>query len=212
MMQKRSIKDARGDFPMMDRQVHGDKRLVYLDNASTTQKPLQVIDTLTKYYKNYNANIHRAVYVIATEATTAYEGVREKTAKFIGAKNHDEIIFVRGTTEAINMVAYAWGRANISEGDVIVTTEYEHHSNIVPWQMLVKEKKAILKYIDIDDHGKLMLEQLDKHLAEGNVKLVCFSLVSNVLGTISDAKSIISKCKAANVMTLFHQHLCAVVP
>ena len=145
MMQKRSIKDARGDFPMMDRQVHGDKRLVYLDNASTTQKPLQVIDTLTKYYKNYNANIHRAVYVIATEATTAYEGVREKTAKFIGAKNHDEIIFVRGTTEAINMVAYAWGRANISEGDVIVTTEYEHHSNIVPWQMLVKEKKAISK-------------------------------------------------------------------
>ena len=113
-----------------------------------------------------------------------------------------EIIFVRGTTEAINMVAYAWGRANISEGDVIVTTEYEHHSNIVPWQMLVKEKKAILKYIDIDDQGKLMLEQLDKHLAEGNVKLVCFSLVSNVLGTISDAKSIISKCKAANVMTL----------
>ena len=202
MMQKRSIKDAREDFPMMSRQVHENKRLVYLDNASTTQKPLQVIDALTKYYKNYNANIHRAVYVIATEATSAYEGVREKAAKFIGAKNHNEIVFVRGTTEAINMVAYAWGRANISEGDVIVTTEYEHHSNIVPWQMLVKEKKAILKYIDIDDQGKLMLEQLDKHLAEGNVKLVCFSLVSNVLGTISDAKTIISKCKAASAMTL----------
>ena len=187
---------------MMERHVHGDKRLVYLDNASTTQKPVQVIDTLTEYYKNYNSNIHRAVYVIATEATSAYEGVREKTANFIGAKNPDEIVFVRGTTEAINMVAYAWGRANISEGDVIVTTEYEHHSNIVPWQMLVKEKNAVLKYIDVDDQGKLILGQLDEHLSKGDVKLVCFSLMSNVLGTISDAKSIISKCKASNVMTL----------
>ncbi len=202
MVQGKSIKNAREDFPMMERHVHGDKRLVYLDNASTTQKPMQVIDTLTEYYKNYNSNIHRAVYVIATEATSAYEGVRKKTANFIGAKNPDEIVFVRGTTEAINMVAYAWGRANISEGDVIVTTEYEHHSNIVPWQMLVKEKNAVLKYIDIDDQGKLILGQLDEHLSKGNVKLVCFSLMSNVLGTISDAKSIISKCKASNVMTL----------
>ncbi|MDI1495525.1 MAG: cysteine desulfurase [Cenarchaeum symbiont of Oopsacas minuta] len=203
MLQSENLMERiRADFPIMNRRVHGEKRLVYLDNASTTQKPIQVIDALTKYYKNYNSNIHRAVYVLATEATCAYEEVREKAADFIGAKDHNEIVFVRGTTEAINMVAYAWGRENISKGDVIVTTEYEHHSNIVPWQMLVKEKKAVLKYIDIDEHGKLIMSQLDEYLSKGDVKLVCFSLMSNVLGTISDAESIISKCKSAKVKTL----------
>jgi len=121
---------------------------------------------------------------------------------FVNVKNRQEIIFVRGTTEAINLVAYAWGRNHIKEGDIIVTTEYEHHSNIVPWQILVKEKGAKLAYIDIDENGELLLDQLDEHLATGKVKLVTFSLMSNVLGTITDAEKIISKCKQAGVLTL----------
>ena len=197
-----SIENIRKDFPILDRRVRDNKPLVYLDNASTTQKPKQVIDTITNYYNNYNANIHRSVYSIAEEATEAYEKTRDKVAKFINAPKREEIIFVRGTTEGINLVAYAWGRKNIKEGDIIVTTEYEHHSNIVPWQLLVKEKGAKLEYIGVDDDGELILDQLDKHLATGKVKLVTFSLMSNVLGTISDYEKIISKCKQAGVKIL----------
>ena len=197
-----STEEIRKDFPILERRVRDNKALVYLDNASTTQKPNQVIDAINDYYKNYNANIHRAVYALAEEATNAYEETREKVAKFLNIKNHEEIIFVRGTTEGINLVAYAWGRSHINEGDIIVTTEYEHHSNIVPWQLLVKERGAKLAYIDIDENGELKLEQLDEHLATGKVKLVTFSLMSNVLGTISDAQTIISKCKEAGVLTL----------
>jgi cysteine desulfurase/selenocysteine lyase len=173
-----------------------------LDNASTTQKPNQVIDAITDYYQNHNANIHRAVYALAEEATEAYESARDKIANFINVKNRQEIIFVRGTTEAINLVAYAWGRTHVKEGDIIVTTEYEHHSNIVPWQLLTQEKHAKLEYIGMDDNGELILDDLDKILATGKVKLVTFSLMSNVLGTITDAKKIIEKCKAAGVLTL----------
>ena len=197
-----STEEVRKDFPILERRVRDNKPLVYLDNASTTQKPNQVIDAINDYYKNYNANIHRAVYALAEEATNAYEETREKVAKFLNIKNHEEIIFVRGTTEGINLVAYAWGRTHINEGDIIVTTEYEHHSNIVPWQLLVKERGAKLAYIDIDENGELKLDQLDEHLATGKVKLVTFSLMSNVLGTISDAQTIISKCKEAGVLTL----------
>jgi len=197
-----STDEIRKDFPILQRKIHDNKPLIYLDNASTTQKPNQVIDAITDYYKNYNANIHRAVYALAEEATTAYESTRDKIAKFLNIKNREEIIFVRGTTEAINLVAYAWGRSHIEEGDIIVTTEYEHHSNIVPWQILVKEKGAKLEYICMDDDGQLILDQLDKYLATGKVKLVTFSLVSNVLGTISDAEKIISKCKNAGVLAL----------
>ena len=197
-----SIENIRKDFPILDIRVRDNKPLVYLDNASTTQKPKQVIDTITNYYNNYNANIHRSVYSIAEEATEAYEKTRDKVAKFINAPKREEIIFVRGTTEGINLVAYAWGRKNIKEGDIIVTTEYEHHSNIVPWQLLVKEKGAKLEYIGVDDDGELILDQLDKYLATGKVKLVTFSLMSNVLGTISDYEKIISKCKQAGVKTL----------
>ncbi len=197
-----SIENIRKDFPILDRRVRDNKPLVYLDNASTTQKPKQVIDTITNYYNNYNANIHRSVYSIAEEATEAYEKTRDKVAKFINAPKREEIIFVRGTTEGINLVAYAWGRKNIKEGDIIVTTEYEHHSNIVPWQLLVKEKGAKLEYIGVDDDGELILDQLDKYLATGKVKLVTFSLMSNVLGTISDYEKIISKCKQAGVKIL----------
>ncbi len=197
-----STDEIRKDFPILQRKIHDNKPLIYLDNASTTQKPNQVIDAITDYYKNYNANIHRAVYALAEEATTAYESTRDKIAKFVNVQKREEIIFVRGTTEAINLVAYAWGRSHVEEGDIIVTTEYEHHSNIVPWQILVKEKGAKLEYINMDDDGQLILDQLDKYLATGKVKLVTFSLMSNVLGTISDAEKIISKCKNAGVLTL----------
>ncbi len=197
-----STEEIRKDFPILQRKVRDNKPLIYLDNASTTQKPNQVIDAITDYYRNYNANIHRAVYALAEEATNAYESTRDKVAKFVNVKNREEIIFVRGTTEAINLVAYAWGRSHVEEGDIIVTTEYEHHSNIVPWQILVKEKGAKLEYICMDDDGQLILDQLDKYLATGKVKLVTFSLVSNVLGTITDAEKIISKCKNAGVLTL----------
>jgi len=197
-----SFENLRKDFPILKRTVRDNKKLVYLDNASTTQKPNQVIDSITDYYQNHNANIHRAVYALAEEATEAYEATRDKIAHFINIQDRQEIIFVRGTTEAINLVAYAWGRPHIKEGDIIVTTEYEHHSNIVPWQLLTQEKKAKLEYIGVDDDGELILDDLDKILATGKVKLVTFSLMSNVLGTITDAKKIIEKCKAVGVLTL----------
>ena len=197
-----SFEKLRKDFPILQRTVRDNKTLVYLDNASTTQKPNQVIDAITDYYTNHNANIHRAVYALAEEATELYETTRDKIANFVHIKNREEIIFVRGTTEAINLVAYAWGRTNIKKDDIIVTTEYEHHSNIVPWQLLTQEKGAKLEYIRMDDNGELILDDLDKYLAAGKVKLVTFSLMSNVLGTITDAEKIISKCKESGVLTL----------
>ena len=197
-----SFENIRKDFPILKRTVRENKTLVYLDNASTTQKPNQVIDAINDFYRNHNANIHRAVYALAEEATELYENTRDKVANFINVKNRVEIIFVRGTTEAINLIAYAWGRDHLKEGDIIVTTEYEHHSNIVPWQLLTQEKGAKLEYIGMNDNGELNLDDLDKYLATGKVKLVTFSLMSNVLGTISDAEIIISKCKAAGVLTL----------
>jgi len=192
-----SLDIIRNDFPVLERKVRDNKTLVYLDNAATTQKPIQVIDAITDYYKNHNSNIHRAVHALAEESTEAFEVTRSKVAKFLNVANSDEIIFVRGTTEAINLVAYAWGRDNVQKGDIVVTTEYEHHSNIVPWQILTQETGAELRYIDIDKNGELMLEQLDEHLATGRVKLVAVSHVSNVLGTITGIKEIITKCKNA---------------
>ncbi len=197
-----NIESVRNDFPILKRKVHKDKPLVYLDNAATTQKPIQVIEAISNYYLNYNSNIHRAVHELAEEATAAYETTRDKVAKFINVKNREEIVFVRGTTEAINLVAYAWGRQNVQKDDIIVTTEYEHHSNIVPWQLLVKEKGAKLEYIGVDDNGELILDQLDTYLATGKVKLVTFSQMSNVLGTITKSEEIIKKCKKYNVRVL----------
>ena len=196
------FENLRHDFPVLERIVRDGKKLVYLDNAATTQKPIQVIDAISDYYKNNNSNIHRAVHALAEESTEAFEQTRDKVAEFLNTKDSQEIIFVKGTTEAINLVANAWGRDNVKEGDIIVTTEYEHHSNIVPWQLLTQDKKAQLKYIDIDDNGELMIDQLDEYLSTGKVKLVAFSHVSNVLGTITPAKEIISKCKNAGVKTL----------
>ncbi len=197
-----SIENIQKDFPILKRTVREGKRLVYLDNASTTQKPIQVINAISDYYTNYNANIHRAVYALAEEATAAYEATRDKVAKFLNIKNREEIIFVRGTTEGINLVSYSWGRKHIGQGDIIVTTEYEHHSNIVPWQLLAKEKGAKIEYIGVDDNGELLLDQLDSYLETGKVKLVAFSQMSNVLGTITNTEEIINKCKKAGVKTL----------
>ncbi len=197
-----NIESIRNDFPILKRKVHKDKLLIYFDNAATTQKPIQVIDTISNYYLNYNSNIHRAVHQLAEEATAAYELTRDKVAKFINVKNREEIIFVRGTTEAINLVAYSWGRQNVQKDDIVVTTEYEHHSNIVPWQILTKEKGAKLEYIGVDDNGELILDQLDAYLDTGRVKLVTFSQMSNVLGTISKSEEIIKKCHQKGVRVL----------
>ncbi|MDG7049573.1 MAG: cysteine desulfurase [Nitrososphaerota archaeon] len=197
-----SVEQIRKDFPILQRKVRNNKSLVYLDNAATTQKPIQVINAITDFYTNHNSNIHRAVHALAEEATEAYEMTRDKIANFLNIKDRQEIVFVRGTTEAINLVAYAWGRQNIKEGDIIVTTEYEHHSNIVPWQLLTQEKKAKLEYIGIDDNGELILSHLDQFLATGKVKLVAVSQMSNVLGTITDVATIIDKCKKAGVRVL----------
>jgi cysteine desulfurase/selenocysteine lyase len=193
MMQKGllNVKKIRKDFPILKRQLDSGKPLIYLDNAATTQKPLSVINAIHDYYMNYNSNIHRAVHQLAEEATAAYESTRQKVAKFINAPSTDEIVFTRNTTEAINLIAYAWGRANISKGDKIVITEIEHHSNIVPWQILTQEKGAKLEYIGVDDSGYLKMDQYQKHLDSKKVKLVSVSQMSNVLGTITPVNDII---------------------
>ncbi len=197
-----NIENIRRDFPILQRKVHNNKPLVYFDNAATTQKPIQVIDSIHNYYLNYNSNIHRAVHQLAEEATAAYELTRDKVAKFINVKSREELVFVRGTTEAINLVSYSWGRQNVQKGDIVVTTEYEHHSNIVPWQLLTKEKEAKLEYIGVDDNGELILDQLDGYLDTGRVKLVTFSHMSNVLGTITNAEEIIKRCHKKGVKVL----------
>src|SRR5712692_8820959 len=147
-----NVDKIREDFPILKRVING-KPLVYLDNAATTQKPEQVIETIDQYYREYNANIHRGIYKISEEATAAHEDARAKVARFINAQSPDEIVFVRGTTEAINLVAQSWGRSNIGLGDGIMLTEMEHHSNIVPWQLLAKQKGAHLKYVGLTDDG-----------------------------------------------------------
>ncbi|MEW6042753.1 MAG: cysteine desulfurase [Thermoproteota archaeon] len=197
-----SVEQIRKDFPILQRKVRNDKPLVYLDNAATTQKPIQVINAISDFYTNHNSNIHRAVHALAEEATEAYEMTRDKVAQFLNIKDRQEIVFVRGTTEAINLVAYTWGRQNVGKDDIVVTTEYEHHSNIVPWQLLTQEKQAKLEYIGVDDDGQLILDQLDRYLETGRVKLVTVSQMSNVLGTISDIPEIIRRCKNAGVRVL----------
>ena len=188
MMQKGAlnIEKIREDFPILKRKVSGGKPLVYLDNAATTQKPLAVINAIHDYYMNYNSNIHRAVHQLAEEATLEFEKTREKVAEFINARSTEEIVFTRNATEAINLVAYSWGRTNVKKEDRIVITELEHHSNIVPWQMLTSEKGAKLEYVGTDDNGYLKLQEYMNYLesSKKKVKLVSVSHMSNVLGTI----------------------------
>jgi cysteine desulfurase/selenocysteine lyase len=190
----------RDDFPLLRRTVGG-KRLVYLDSAATSQKPRVVLDALIEYYHDYNANVHRGIYRIAEEATARYEASRAKVAAFLGAQRPEEIVFTRGTTEAINLVATAWGRAHVRPGDEILLTVMEHHSNIVPWQLLAAESGARLRYIPVTDEGRLDLSGLDGLLTE-RTKIVALTHQSNVLGTVNPIPQIAARAHAAGARVL----------
>ena len=190
----------RADFPILGQEVHG-HRLVYLDSAATSQKPLTVIETMDAYYREYNANVHRGIYQIAEQATAAYEGARAKVAKLIGIRDAREIVWTRNATEAVNLVAYSWGRRNIGRGDVIVLTEMEHHANLVPWQILAQEKDADLEFIPITDDGVLRLDVFDV-LLRLRPKLVAFTHVSNTLGTINPVVEMTRKAHDAGALVL----------
>jgi cysteine desulfurase / selenocysteine lyase len=206
MMQKGALnaEKIREDFPILKRKLSGDKPLVYLDNAATTQKPLAVIDAIRDYYMNYNSNIHRAVHQLAEEATIEFEKTREKVAKFINAKSPEEIIFTRNATEAINLVAYSWGRTNVKKDERVIITEIEHHSNIVPWQILTSEKGADLEYVGTDDDGYLRLQEFVNYLdnKKKKTKLVSITHMSNVLGTIVPVSDIIKMSHEKGVLVL----------
>ena len=184
------VNRIREDFPILRKKVHN-KNLVYLDNAATTQKPTYVIDKVNKYYTTMNANIHRGVHALSQEATEEFEGARIRIKQFINALGKNEIVFTRGTTESINLVASSYGRANIKEGDEIIISQMEHHSNIVPWQLLCKEKNAKLRIIPINDDGELIYEEFEK-LVNEKTKFVSIVYVSNSLGTINPVKKIIN--------------------
>jgi len=184
------VTSIRNQFPILNRRVK-EKPLVYLDNAATSQKPKSVIDAISDYYTNYNANIHRGIHTLAEEATMAYEATRHTAQEFIGAAFPEEIIFTRGTTEGINLVAYTWGRQHIIPGDEILISAMEHHSNIVPWQILCEEKDAVLKIIPVNDHGELSMDAYLELLNE-RTKLVSIVQVSNALGTVNPVKEMIS--------------------
>lgn len=183
------VNEIRKSFPVLEREVNN-KLLVYLDNAATAQKPQSVIDALSYYYSNYNANIHRGIHSLAEEATAAYEATRVTVQQFIHAAYPEEIIFTRGTTEGINLVAYTWGRQNIHAGDEIIISTMEHHSNIVPWQILCEEKDAVLKVVPVNDNGELLMDEFH-NLLSPKTKLVSIVHVSNALGTINPVKEII---------------------
>ncbi|WP_153732077.1 cysteine desulfurase [Sporosarcina obsidiansis] len=181
-------KEIRNHFPILDQEINGHP-LVYLDSAATSQKPVQVIEALDRYYRWDNSNVHRGVHTLGNRATDGYEGAREKVRKFINAKSTQEIIFLRGTTTALNTVAQSYGRANVSEGDEIVITHMEHHSNIIPWQQLAKEKGAVLKYIDLEEDGTLSLDKVRQTITD-RTKIVSIMYVSNVLGTMNPIEEI----------------------
>lgn len=184
------ITELRKQFPILGRTVKN-KPLVYFDNAATSQKPQCVIDALSHYYSHYNANIHRGIHTLAEEATLAFEATRFAVQEFVGAASSEEIIFTRGTTEAINLVAYTWGRENINAGDEIIISEMEHHSNIVPWQIICEEKKAVLKVIPVNDNGELNMDVF-RGLLNPKTKLVAIVHVSNSLGTVNPVEEIIA--------------------
>jgi cysteine desulfurase/selenocysteine lyase len=187
------------DFPILKRRVHG-KRLVYLDNAATTQKPKQVIDALVEYYSMYNANVHRSVHRLGEEATEAFEASRSKVAGFVGCKQ-SEVVFTRGTTESINLVRFAWGEKEVRKGDTLVATLMEHHSNLVPWQLLAKKTGATLKLVGLNADGTLKMDELEKLLAD-SPKLVAFTHCSNVLGTINDVTDICTRARRAGAISV----------
>ncbi|MBX2954494.1 MAG: cysteine desulfurase [Leadbetterella sp.] len=194
------INTLRKDFPILETEISG-RKLVYFDNAATTQKPAVVVKALETYYDSYNANIHRGIHYLAEKATAAFEETRKTVRAFLNAASTEEIIFTYGTTDAINLVAYTYGRKFLKEGDEILISTLEHHSNIVPWQMLCEEKGCVLKVIPIDDNGDLILEEFDRLLSE-KTKLVSVVHVSNALGTINPVEYIIQKAHEAGAKVL----------
>lgn len=199
-IKKLDVAAIRRQFPVLERKVKG-KNLVYFDNAATAQKPQVVVDALVNYYQQYNANIHRGIHSLAEEATAAFEATRDTVKEFINAKYREEIIFTRGVTEGINLVAATWGRQNVKEGDEIIVSGMEHHSNIVPWQLLCLEKKAKLRIIPVNDNGELIMSEF-KQLITSKTKLVSIVHASNSLGTINPVKSIIEIAHQHNIIVL----------
>ena len=191
---------VREDFPILEQKVHG-LPLVYLDNAATSHKPRAVIDAMTRYYEHDNSNVHRGVHELSQRATVAFEEARDYVAKFVNARSSNEIIFTRGTTEGINLVAHTWGAANLKQGDTILLTEMEHHSNIVPWQLLAKRTGAKLAYVPVTTDGRLDIDYLDKALTT-DVKLLSLTHISNTLGTINPIKDICAKARRAGIVTV----------
>jgi cysteine desulfurase / selenocysteine lyase len=181
---KLDAQKLRADFPIFHQEIHG-KPLAYLDSAVSTHKPRQVLDKIRDFYETSYANVHRGVYTLSERSTAEYEGARQKIAQYVNAASPRELVFVRGATEALNLVAYAWGLVNLEPGDVVVVTELEHHSNFVPWQYMARRTGAELRMIELDENGELDLSSLDAIAAEGNVKVVANNLVSNALGTIN---------------------------
>lgn len=195
-----NVSAIREDFPILQQRING-KPLIYLDSAATSQKPEAVIRAMDAYYRQTNANIHRGVYTLAEQATEQYEGARRKIQKFINAKSYREIIYTRNATEAINLVAYTWGRANIREGDSIVVTLLEHHANLVPWQRLAKEKNARLEFIGVDDEGHWRVEDIETRITE-RTKLVAATMASNVAGTITPIHTLIARAHAVGARVM----------
>jgi cysteine desulfurase/selenocysteine lyase len=192
--------DVRADFPILQREIEG-RRIVYLDSAATSQKPAAVIDAMNRYYRESNAPVHRSVYRLAEEATEAFEGARARIAAFAGGEPATTV-FTANATEAINLVAYTWGRENVGSDDVVLITQMEHHSNIVPWQLLCQQTGAELRYLEVSDEGVLSLAQLDEELASGRVKLAAFGHISNVLGTINPVAEMAARVRAAGATSL----------
>jgi len=193
------VAKIRADFPILDREVNG-HRLVYLDSAASSQKPRQVVEAMDRYYETTHANVHRGVYQIAADATHAFEEARAKTARFLGASDPEEIVFTKNVTEALNLVAHSWGRANLREGDAVLLTEMEHHANIVPWLQLQQERGIELRYLPVADDHTLDLTDLDR-LIDG-VKLVGVTAMSNVLGTIPPLDRIVTAARSAGALVL----------
>src|SRR5271166_951990 len=192
--------NVRADFPIFTRDFGG-RSLVYLDSGATSQKPAVVIEALAEHLRSHNANVHRGVYALAQEADAAYDGARRRVAAFVGAQPQTTV-FAKNVTEAINLVAYSWGRANVGAGDAVLITQMEHHANIVPWQVLCRERGASLRYLEVDEQGALSLDALDAELARGDVRMVAFTHVSNVLGTINPVAEMTARVRAAGAVSL----------
>jgi cysteine desulfurase/selenocysteine lyase len=191
---------VRADFPIFARRPGG-APLIYLDSAASSQKPLAVIEALADHLRSHNANVHRGVYPLAQEADAAFESARERIAAFTGGEPRTTI-FTKNVTEAINLIAYSWGRANVGPGDAVLITQMEHHANIVPWQVLCRVSGAELRYLEVDERGELSLEALDAELAKGDVRLLAFAHVSNVLGTVNPVAEMTARARAAGVVTV----------